>query len=120
LSDVESGDESVRNTVDSLCGDVWVVANEMQSSKYARNSTGSSSIINLIGPSKTRFEESQDAEFNLLKLEAQHCLGGAGMAFLNTDGLDYSRLRLTTKVFDGLVSASFLMPHKVQACLQSL
>ena len=120
LSDVESHDESNRNTVDTLCGDVWAVANEIQSSKYASNSTGSSRIINLIGPSETRFDESQDSEFNLLKLEAQHCLGGAGMAFLNADGLDYSRLRVTTKVFDGLVSASLLMLHKVQARLQKV
>ena len=120
LSDVESRDESKRNTVDSLCGDVWVVANEIQSSKYASNSTGSSSVINLIGPSETRLDESQDSEFSLLKLEAQHCLGGAGMAFLNADGLDYSRLRVTTKVFDGLVSASLLMLHKVQARLQKV
>jgi len=120
LSDVVSRDESYRNTVDTLCGDVWVVANEIQSPKYASNSTGSSSIINLIGPSETRFDESQDSEFNLLKLEAQHCLGGAGMAFLNADGLDYSRLRVTTKVFDGLVSASLLMLHTVQARLQKV
>jgi hypothetical protein len=108
-SGVESRGKSNRQTVDSLCGDVWVAANEMLYSKYLNNSAVSSSIIKLIGPSEMSFDESQESEFNSLRsmaLDAQHCLGGSGMAFLSADSLDYARLRVTTKVFDELVSNS--------------
>jgi hypothetical protein len=106
-SDEELGDTSNGEKVDSLCGDVWAGANEMLSSKYL-NYSARSSTVQLVGSGETRFDESKESEVNILKsltLRAQQCLGGAGIAFLSSDGLDHARLRITTKVFDGLVSA---------------
>jgi hypothetical protein len=103
--DVESSGDSISDgeTVNSICGDVWAAASGMLSSKYLNDSA------QLIGRDDASVDyASTEAEVELLKsltLGAQHCLGGAGMAFLSPDGLDHARMRITTRIFDGLVSA---------------
>ena len=89
---------SRRKSVESLCGDVWEVANDMV--------TSSDSNVDVAIVSKGT--QSAVEEYNSLALDAQHCLGGAGLAFLDKDDIDSTRLWVSTQVFDRL---SVIEPH---------
>ena len=89
---------SRRKSVESLCGDVWEVANDMV--------TSSDSNVDVAIVSKGT--QSAVEEYNSLALDAQHCLGGAGLAFLDKDDIDSTRLGVSTQVFDRL---SVIEPH---------
>lgn len=93
-----------RKSVESTCGNVWVIANDHM------NSGGANSDIET-EPTFTRELFTKDSPSDLvsiswesLALDAQNCLGGAGLAFLDKNDLDMERLRLSTQIFDRLVS----------------
>ena len=90
---------SRRKSVESLCGDVWEVANDMVTS---------SSESNVDVAIVSKGTQSAVEEYNSLALDAQHCLGGAGLAFLDKDDIDSTRLGVSTQVFDRL---SVIEPH---------
>ena len=90
---------SRRKSVESLCGDVWEVANDMVTS---------SSESNVDVAIVSKGTQSAVEEYNSLALDAQHCLGGAGLAFLDKDDIDSTRLWVSTQVFDRL---SVIEPH---------
>ena len=89
---------SRRKSVESLCGDVWEVANDMV--------TSSDSNVDVAIVSKGT--QSAVEEYNSLALDAQHCLAGAGLAFLDKDDIDSTRLWVSTQVCDRL---SVIEPH---------
>ena len=101
---IKKGGHLNRKSVESKCGHVWVVANDHIN--RARSDIQTEQII--------RKREMTPGEISLdlmpiswetLALDAQHCLGGAGLAFLDKDDLDTERLRLSAQVFDRLVSS---------------
>lgn len=96
---IRKGGELNRKLVESTCGNVWVVANESLNNDRTSNDGHIESIVPI--------------SWESLALDAQHCLGGAGLAFLDKNNLDMERLRLSTQVFDRLVSASKLLIYRV-------
>eukprot|EP00571_Detonula_confervacea_P015912 CAMPEP_0172302994 /NCGR_PEP_ID=MMETSP1058-20130122/4607_1 /TAXON_ID=83371 /ORGANISM="Detonula confervacea, Strain CCMP 353" /LENGTH=622 /DNA_ID=CAMNT_0013013669 /DNA_START=16 /DNA_END=1884 /DNA_ORIENTATION=- len=105
---LESNEESKRKSVESLCGSVWVAANEMLSSESLDSSgasrDGNSELVGSSGEMTLEdFSQSVSSSWKSLALDAQHCLGGAGLAFLTEEDVDSDRLRVSTKVFDRLL-----------------
>jgi hypothetical protein len=94
----KGAESNTRKSVESTCGHVWVLANEYMSN----NGRASSSSSN---DDRTSIDAMVPISWESLALDAQHCLGGAGLAFLDKNDLDMERLRLSTQVFDRLVSA---------------
>ena len=92
---------SRRKSVESLCGDVWEVANDMVTSSESNVVDGN---VKTVEPIVSKGVTSQSAvdEYNSLALDAQHCLGAAGLAFLEKDDIDSTRLGVSTQVFDRL------------------
>ena len=94
----KGGESNTRKSVESTCGHVWVLANEYMSNNGRASSSSSNDDRNSI-------DAMVPISWESLALDAQHCLGGAGLAFLDKNDLDMERLRLSTQVFDRLVSA---------------
>ena len=95
----KGGESNTRKSVESTCGNVWVLANEYMSNNDRASSSSSSN------DDRNSIESMVPISWESLALDAQHCLGGAGLAFLDKNDLDMERLRLSTQVFDRLVSA---------------
>ncbi|KAL9185547.1 hypothetical protein ACHAXT_003324 [Thalassiosira profunda] len=81
-----------REYVESLCGNVWTVASERLSSEP----------FGLGEVTLEQISQMDASPWKSLALDAQYCLGGAGVAFLTKD-VDAARLRVSTKVFDRLM-----------------
>ncbi len=104
-----------QESVESLCGNVWVAANEIVSSKTddTNNTSGGAEargdmVVEAVVSGELTPETSSQSmsdPWKSLALDAQHCLGGAGLTFLTKDDIDSARLRISTKVFDRLVSS---------------
>jgi len=82
--------ETERKIVESHCGNVWEIANEMAIKE-------ASSDVELSSPSSS-------INWKVLALDSQRCLAASGLSFLSIkDTLDIStRLVVSTKVFDRL------------------
>jgi len=82
--------ETERKIVESHCGNVWEIANEMAIKEASSN-------VELSSPSST-------INWKALALDSQRCLAASGLSFLSIkDTLDIStRLVVSTKVFDRL------------------
>ena len=117
----DDNEEYSQKNVDSICGNVWVAANAMLSAAAAAESqtnakeevTAANANANAAASTSSgggdeitlgTFSEIETNPWRSLALGAQHCLGGAGLAFLSRDNVDSARLRVSTKVFDRLVS----------------
>jgi len=98
-SEIESDKENNGSSVERLCGNVWVAANDMLSSESHDSET-----VDSLG----EMAAEEASLWKSLALDAQHCIGGAGLAFLAKGHIDRERLRVSTEVFDRL---SQVEPH---------
>ncbi len=110
----ESDGEPTREAVESLCGDVWVVASQMLSFESHDNDWADSERVmvpevdaTLPGITLEEMSRLDPGPLKSLALESQQCLAGAGLAF-QTDEMDIARLEVSTKIFDRLVSSALL------------
>ena len=91
--------ELAQRTAETLCGNVWMVADEMMKFSSSRSSSSSS-------PNLGDVASEEPNPWRSLALDAQRCLGGAGLAFLIPEDGAYfdDMLRVSTKIFKRLVS----------------
>ena len=109
-----------RKSVESLCGDTWMISNDIllnESLEEARMSSDATCTVGsmeeedggggqLLSSSYDLSSSSSSSSSNswkTLALDAQRCLGAAGLAFITTQSnINHDRLSVSTKIFDRL------------------
>ena len=102
------------DTVDALCGKVWIRASEILVYDIPTESKSDWGVAaKSHDASLELLSNSPSSPYKTLALDAQRCLGGSGLSAMTPDTMNLDRLKLSTKIFDRLVSLSrsaFVLP----------
>ena len=95
------------DTVDALCGQVWIRTSEILVYDIPTESKSDWGVAaKSHDASLELLSNSPSSPYKTLALDAQRCLGGSGLSAMTPDTMNLDRLKLSTKIFDRLVSLS--------------
>lgn len=107
------------DTVDALCGQVWIRASEILVHNTSTKLKSDWGVAKSHDASLELLSNSPPSQYKTLALDAQRCLGGSGLSAMTPDTINLERLKLSTKIFDRLVSfvpvavnAAFYVSHR--------
>ena len=92
------------DTVDALCGQVWRRTSEFLVYDTSSKSKSDWGVAKSQDASLELLLNSPSSLYKTLALDAQRCLGGSGLRAMTPDTVNLERLKLSTKIFDRLVS----------------
>mmetsp|Transcript_12513 Transcript_12513/g.27171 ORF Transcript_12513/g.27171 Transcript_12513/m.27171 type:complete len:451 (-) Transcript_12513:23-1375(-) len=90
------------DTVDALCGQVWIRASEILVHNTSTKLKSDWGVAKSHDASLELLSNSPPSQYKTLALDAQRCLGGSGLSAMTPDTINLERLKLSTKIFDRL------------------